>query len=181
MVYHHDEPATIQSAGGGFTPNWQPFHFGINKADNNQFPAPRPVEWISGCAIMMRGQALRQHGLIDERFFYYNEEVELCFRIARAGWKILHVPKAKLWHKGVQRNYSPSPNVTYYHVRNFLLFLEKHHAPLTVVLKAWLQIIRTIVSFTIKPKWRNKLPHRDAAVQALRDYLLKRWGIRPTT
>ena len=73
---------------------------------------------------MVRRQAFDQAGLINKDFFYYNEEVELCRRINQFGWEIYLVPDAKLWHKGVQRNYHPSANVTYYKVRNFLFIFK---------------------------------------------------------
>lgn len=178
MVYHHDEATVIQSAGGILDQHWQPQHVGANQPDEGQYEQVREVDWITGCAILVRRQALEQAGLMDERFFLYNEEVDFCYRIHREGWKILHVPGAKLWHKGVQRNYQPSPNVTYYTVRNLFLFLEKSGAPLAARLYLWSSILRRIASFSLRPKWKEKKAHRDAAVQALGDYLARRWGRR---
>jgi hypothetical protein len=42
----------------------------------------------------------------------------------------MNVPQARLWHKGVQKDYKPDPHVTYYSTRNRLLMLSKHQAPL---------------------------------------------------
>ena len=75
-------------------------------------------------------RSFEQVGMLDQRFFYYWEETEWCVRTKKAGWRIVHVPQAKLWHKGVQRDYKPSPSVTYYSTRNRLMMLAKHHAPL---------------------------------------------------
>ncbi len=179
LVYHADEPAVIQSAGGYFDSCWHTLHRGINTLDEGQYSSPIDTDWISGCGLLIRKEALQQAGLIDERFFYYNEEVELCYRVHRAGWKIRMVPTAKLWHKGVQRNYTPSANITYYKVRNFLLFLSLHNAPLKVKGCAWLENIRTLASYTLRPRWKHKRDHRDAIFQGMRDFLLKRWGKRP--
>ncbi|HVN56151.1 MAG TPA: glycosyltransferase family 2 protein [Anaerolineaceae bacterium] len=178
MVFHHTEPDVIQSAGGYLDQYWRPKHFGANEIDSNQFDRIREVDWISGCAILVRREALEKAGLMDERFFLYNEEVDLCYRIKMSGWSIVHVPAAKLWHKGVRLDYQPSPNVTYYTVRNFFLFLDKNHAPLRARLHAWARTIATILSFTLRPKWRHKKAHRDAMVQGLRDYLAGQWGMR---
>ncbi len=178
LVYHADEPEVIQSAGGYLDANWNPLHTGINETDHGQYNAARQVQWISGCGLMVRRQAFDQAGLINKDFFYYNEEVELCRRINQFGWEIYLVPDAKLWHKGVQRNYHPSANVTYYKVRNFLLFLNLQHAPLRVKLHTWYENIRMVASYTIRPKWRNGRDHRDAAVQGMRDFLFHRWGKR---
>ncbi len=180
MVYHYDEPDVIQSAGGTLNKKWEGDHLGKNEPDRGQFSNPHPVDWISGCAIMVRKSAIEQAGVIDARFFYYWEETEWCVRIGRAGWKIVHVPQAKLWHKGVQRDYKPKPSLTYYDTRNHLLLLSKHNAPLPAWINTWFQILRTITSWSVKPKWRSMAEHRDAMWQGMIDFLRRRWGQMPT-
>ncbi len=178
MVYHHNEPEVIQSAGGALGPHWESRHIAQNEPDNGQFAQPRAVDWISGCAILVRTAVIEQIGPLDERFFYYWEETEWCLRAGRAGWQIFHAPAAKLWHKGVQRDYRPGPNVTYYSTRNRFLMMSKHHAPLKIWLAVWLQTIRTMTSWTLKPQWREMHPHRDAMWQGTLDFLRRRWGMR---
>ena len=179
MVYHHNEPTVIQSAGGKMTSRWESLHLAQNEPDSGQFPHPHEVDWISGCAIMVRRAVIDQAGALDERFFYYWEETEWCLRARKAGWKIFHDPEARLWHKGVQRDYRPGPNVTYYSTRNRLLMLSKHHAPLSVQIATWLELLRRLISWTVKPQWREMHAHRDALWQGMGDFLRKRWGMRP--
>lgn len=176
MVYHHDEPNIIQSAGGLLGPHWQSIHLGKDEKDTGQWQKPHEVEWISGCAIMVRRQLIEQVGMIDERFFYYWEETEWCIRARKAGWRIVHVPVAQIWHKGVQRNYTPPPSLMYYSTRNRLLTLKKHKAPISVISRAWFEILRTLVSWSVKPKWRSMRIHRDAMLQGSIDFLRRRWG-----
>jgi GT2 family glycosyltransferase len=176
MVYHFDEPEYIQSAGGMFGPYWQSMHLSKDEPDRGQWIAPHSVEWISGCAILVKRAVIEQVGMLDARFFYYWEETEWCLRSGKAGWRILHVPAAKLWHKGVQRNYEPKPSLMYYGTRNRLLMYSKHHAPLKVWVKAWSEILRTLVSWSVRPKWRARRAHRDAMWQGLVDFLRGRWG-----
>ncbi len=179
MVYHHDEPEVIQSAGGIFGPYWESIHLAKNEPDKGQFSSAHPVEWISGCAIMVRREVIEQIGKIDERFFYYWEETEWCLRAGKAGWRIVHVPEAKIWHKGVQRDYRPKPSVTYYSTRNRLLMLAKHHAPLQAWIVAWIQILRTLTSWSLRPKWRSMHEHRNAMWRGMMDFLHRRWGQMP--
>jgi GT2 family glycosyltransferase len=176
LVYHHDEPAVIQSAGGLLGRYWESIHLGKNEPDRGQFSAPHLVEWISGCAIMVRRAAIEQAGMLDKNYFIYWEETEWCIRLGGAGWKIINVPQAKIWHKGVQRDYQPKPSFTYYGTRNQLLTLEKHRAPLVAWMFTWLQILRTLVSWSIKPKWKSKREHRDAMWKGIVDFLQRRWG-----
>ena len=179
MVYHFDEPDVIQSAGGLLDRYWRTIHVGQNQPDQHQYPNPRIVDWISGCAILVRRDVVEQVGALDDRFFYYWEETEWCVRARRNRWQIWQVPQAKIWHKGVQRNYSPGPNVTYYAARNKLMMMKKHHAPFSVWLYTSFQTIRTLVSWTIRPKWREMRDHRKALWQGTVDFLFKRYGIRP--
>jgi GT2 family glycosyltransferase len=178
-VYHHDEPHLIQSAGGGLSRRWEGFHFGVNEHSEGQPTEARDVQWISGCGILVRREVIEAVGSLDERFFIYWEETEWCVRAAKAGWRIVHVPEAELWHKGVQRDYRPRPSVTYYSTRNRLLMLAIHEAPLSAWLVAWAQIARTLASWTLKPRWRCKRDHRDAMWHAVSDFLAQRWGRMP--
>ena len=176
MVYHHGEPDVIQSAGGRLSRSWDATHLAQNDPDRGQFSTPRPVDWISGCAILVRRAVIEQVGAIDARYFYYWEETEWCLRARRAGWGIVHVPAAQLWHKGVQRDYRPAPTVTYYATRNRLLTLAKHRAPVVAWVATWLQIVRTLASWTLRPKWRRMRPHRRAMWLGATDFLRRRWG-----
>lgn len=179
MVYHFDEPGVIQSAGGTLDRFWRPIHAGQDQPDRGQFPAPRAVHWISGCAILVRREMVEQVGSLDDRFFYYWEETEWCMRARRSGWRILHVPQAKIWHKGVQRNYRPGPNVTYYSARNKLMMMRKHRAPLQVWLYTGFRTLLTLASWTLRPQWSHMRSHRKALWQGTMDFFRRRTGIRP--
>lgn len=177
MVYHYDEPEVIQSAGGILSQDaWEPLHLGQNETDRGQYAGPHAVDWISGCAIMVRKSFIEQNGLLDERFFCYEEETEWCLRGKKNGWQMVHVPQAKIWHKGVQRDYEPASYVTYYITRNKFLMLNKHQAPLSIWVSTWAQTIRTLLSWSVRPKWRDMREHRNAMWHGVVDFLRRRWG-----
>lgn len=180
MVYHHHTPDVIQSAGGMLGTHWESIHLGRDEPDQGQYAGPHEVEWISGCGILVRREAILQVGMIDERYFYFWEETEWCIRIGRAGWKIVHVPQAKMWHKGVTIDNQPKPSVTYYATRNRLLTLSKHKAPFRVRALAWGRITRALTSWTVKPRWRHMHQHRVAMWQGAVDFLRGNWGQRRT-
>jgi GT2 family glycosyltransferase len=58
------------------------------------------VEQLSGAALMVRRSVIQQIGMMDENFFLYYEDADLCLRIREAGWKILYVPEAVVTHIG---------------------------------------------------------------------------------
>jgi GT2 family glycosyltransferase len=179
LVYHHNEPDYIQTAGGMLRTNWDTWHIEQNQKDCGQVSAPRTVDIISGCALMVRRDVVKSVGAIDARFFYYKEETEWCFRIRQDGWQIVMTPQAKIWHKGVQREYRPNPSLMYYKTRNWFLFLMKHKAPARVWMGAWYQFLRTVISWSIRPKWHSKREYRDAMVRGMFDFLRRRWGKMP--
>ncbi len=176
LVYHHNEPFVIQSAGGCIDKYYRGWHLGQNELDHGQFQQPHSVDWISGCGMMVRRSLIEQVGAFDERFFYYKEEFEWCIRAKKAGWQIIHVPQAKLWHKGVLRNYNPKPSITYYATRNQLLVLLKHHASLMTWIVTFGQLFRTFISWSVKPEYRYKNEHRNAMWRGFLDFLNHRWG-----
>lgn len=60
----------------------------------------RPVEVLKGACLLLRREALDQVGLLDEAYFMYTEEVDLCYRLAVAGWELWWVPQARVIHYG---------------------------------------------------------------------------------
>jgi GT2 family glycosyltransferase len=60
----------------------------------------RHVKTLSGCFLMARRAVLNQIGLLDERFFFYAEDVDLCKRFHEAGWRLVFYPAAKAIHYG---------------------------------------------------------------------------------
>lgn len=60
----------------------------------------RDVDALSGACMVVRREALDQVGLLDEDFFMYSEDTELCFRLKQAGWRVVYWPQARVRHWG---------------------------------------------------------------------------------
>lgn len=58
------------------------------------------VEWVSGACVLVRRTVLEELGGLDERFFHYSEDMDLCARIWKAGYEIRYVPEAVAEHEG---------------------------------------------------------------------------------
>lgn len=69
-------------------------------ADEVRALEPFPTGWVGGCAMMVRREAARQTGLMDESLFMYCEETDWCLRLDRAGWGIWVEPRAEIVHYG---------------------------------------------------------------------------------
>jgi hypothetical protein len=59
---------------------------------------PRPADWVAGACMMLRWRVLDQVGLLDEAYFMYFEELDLCLQAKRAGWPIWYVPTCHVVH-----------------------------------------------------------------------------------
>lgn len=177
-IYYYDQPEIVWSAGGSI--DWrrgQTHMMGINEEDKGQFgQTPRIVEFVTGCALMARRDVWEQVGLLDDKFFMYFEETEWCVRATRAGFKIAHVPAAMMWHKISVQARATSPRTFYYMTRNRLLFLNRTHASLQTWMYTLLEYVRTFVSWSVRPKWRDQRPLRDMMVRAIKDYSTGKFG-----
>lgn len=87
---------------------------------------PTEVDWVSGCFFIVRREAISGIGFFDERFFMYNEDVDLCYRIKKAGWKVLYLPYAEIAHKiGASRLNRKAIRERH---KGMWLFYSKHYA-----------------------------------------------------
>ena len=89
--------------------------------------SPIPVEYICGADLMMKRSVLDQVGLLDERFFVYSEETDLCKRITEAGHPIWYLPNVEIIHhiEGSFRERKKMREIIYY--TSLFKFLEKHY------------------------------------------------------
>jgi GT2 family glycosyltransferase len=71
---------------------------GERELDMRQYDRVRPCDWTSGSFMLARQAALESTGWFDERFFLYSEETDLCWRLKRAGWEIVHMPGMTIRH-----------------------------------------------------------------------------------
>ena len=87
---------------------WRMFHLdklhplGIYRMQDWDVSVPREVESTLGACLLVQRSVLAQIGLLDEDYFMYSEEIDLCVRARKAGWQIWWVPQAQVIHYGGQ-------------------------------------------------------------------------------
>lgn len=103
-----------------------------------QFPAitgqsPTSVDWVSGACMMIRRQTLEKTGGLDERFFMYFEDADLCRRIREAGWLVFYLPEVEVVHQTGGSSRSKPKAIWLLHKSAFL-YHRKHgvHGPFNV-------------------------------------------------
>jgi hypothetical protein len=72
--------------------------FGERELDPREYERQRPCDWTSGSFMLARQAALDEVGDFDERFFLYCEETDLCWRLKRAEWEVVHLPQMTICH-----------------------------------------------------------------------------------
>jgi hypothetical protein len=87
----------------------------------------RTVDVVQGAALLLRRKALDEVGLLDERYFMYTEEVDLCFRLRKAGWGVFWLPYAKVLHWGGQSTRQRRAEMFLRLYESKVIFFRKHH------------------------------------------------------
>ncbi len=86
-----------------------------------------PVDWVSGAAMLIRREVLDQVGLLDEGYFMYVEDVDLCYRARHAGWEVWYEPAGVITHAiGKSSDKRPLPMIAAFH-RSMFRFFRKHY------------------------------------------------------
>lgn len=125
-IYSYINPNKLVTSGGYIS-----FITGIGyeskRSKNNEIQELTNIhEYFDGCCLLLRTDMLKKIGLYDEKYFLYNETEDLCIRARKAGFKIMHNPHAKVWHKGYgSSGGKKSPIPVFYMVRNRHLFIKK--------------------------------------------------------
>lgn len=102
----------------------------------------RRVDWAQSAALLVRTSAANAIGNLDEDFFVYGDEVDLCKRLADAGHHTLFVPGARAFHReGLSHGASARRRIVEYH-RGRDLYMRKHHG------RAAAMVTRVLVSIT---------------------------------
>jgi len=138
------------SFGGPLTPyrEWRQRRL-VQRVQQRQLDAMREAEgraatehepaWVSASCLMARRDALRAIGGFDEGFFLYEEDVDLCQRLRKAGGRTLFTPAAEVvHHRGRSMESVPARARLEYH-RSHLRYYRKHNGRLaTLALRGWL-------------------------------------------
>lgn len=97
--------------------------------DTGQYDDAADVFWATGAALLLRREALNRVGLLDEAFEFHMEEIDLCWRLRSAGYRVMVEPQSRVYHIGGGSLPQESPRKTAYNFRNSLLMLYKNLPP----------------------------------------------------
>jgi N-acetylglucosaminyl-diphospho-decaprenol L-rhamnosyltransferase len=140
-------------------------------SDNNRFSRAyklldfdhldeREVDWVSGAAMMVRRQAFAEVGGFDEGFFMYVEDVDLCARMSRAGWRAVYYPFAEMIHHvaGSSRR-TPYTMIRHHHMSHMRFAVKQASTPAALLL---LPVILLGLFVRMVLAWANLFRQRRA-------------------
>lgn len=175
LSYNDKDTFEYAGAAGGFIDrNGYPYCrgriFDSCETDKGQYDSPRDIFWASGAALVIRRSVYLECGGLDTAFFAHMEEIDLCWRVHLAGYRIVCLPQAKVYHVGGGSLPAGNPRKTYLNFRNNLLMLHKNLPQKQgrgVLLRrrlldtlAWLRFVATFDWKNASAVWKA---HRDFA------------------
>jgi GT2 family glycosyltransferase len=127
-VYFASDPQRIWSIGGRrdrltFEMNCR----GDCELDRGQRNEVLEQDYLIGCAHLFSCSLLKEIGLLDAGYFLYYDDLDICIRARQAGYRLLMVPGAQMWHKVADSSGGVgTPRERYYMARSNVRFLRKH-------------------------------------------------------
>ena len=112
--------------------------------DFGQYDDPQEVFWATGAALFIRSSVWKESGGFDADFFAHMEEIDLCWRLKRMGYKIGVCPRSVVYHVGGGTLKTSNPQKTYLNFRNNLVMLQKNlgfwSAVWVIFVRLWLDL-----------------------------------------
>ena len=149
--------------------------FNRERMGGRQTLEPEPVDAVSGCCFLVRRSVLDAVGVLDEAFFMYAEETDLCYRAWRAGFEVHYAPVGEIVHFGGGSSRLASRRNFLEYRRSILRFFRKHRGALATQAARALLLLFLLVRI---PYWtlRSWLgPERELAAAQAAHY---RAGVR---
>ncbi len=170
-----DEFEYAGAAGGWIDFLGYPFCRGrvlnVTEKDVGQYDEKAEIFWASGAAFFIRSERFHQFGGFDPQFFAHLEEIDLCWRLKRAGFKIVCDPSVTVYHLGGGTLSYDSPKKVYLNFRNSLVAIAKNERPLDVIWKVPARILLDYVACILFLS-QGKFPHILSVLRAHLDFIL---------
>lgn len=128
---------------------------------------PRSVDVVQGACLILRRQAIDEVGPLDEGFFIYSEEVDLCYRLQKRGWTLHWVPRAEVVHYGGQSTRQVAETMFVHLYRSKIQYFRKHRgAPRAALYKLVLLLAALARVVAVLPCWFTRASGRERRVVA---------------
>jgi GT2 family glycosyltransferase len=124
------EPSDVIWCAGGWLDRKRflgAFHYGMGEKDTGQYNAARRVTYVPTCCLLMRRSVIDRIGMMDSRYFVYNDDVDFLYRCLQQDLTLWYLPDARLYHKVSSLTGGDGSEFSIrYMTRNRAYFLRKH-------------------------------------------------------
>ena len=135
--------------------------------DKGQYDTITDVDWTSGACMCVRTNVYKELGGLDASFFAHMEEIDLCWRMRNAGWRLVCLPQSVVYHLGGGSLHYDSPRKTYLNHRNNLIMIKKNKKhPFGVIFVRFFLDYAAACLYLLQGRWGAF----KAVFQARRDY-----------
>jgi N-acetylglucosaminyl-diphospho-decaprenol L-rhamnosyltransferase len=132
---------------------------------------PRRVEVAQGASLMLRRSVLERIGLLDEGYFIYTEEVDLCYRMQQAGWLLYWVPQSQVVHYGGQSTRQVAAEMFLHLYGSKIRFFRKHYGRFSTILYKCTLGLTSLLRLTLSPMvWLRPADIRRTQLALARNY-----------
>lgn len=152
-IYYHSKPDTLWYCAGAYDRR----RGTTQMCTKNTCTGTEEVSFVCGCLMLLRTHMLSQIGLLEEDFFLYSEDTELCCRAQNAGWKLVWNGSAAIYHKISTSTGENSPLQQYYLIRNNLYMAKEYcEKPAACYIRRFLHSCKAILRgrYQLKPLLR---------------------------
>lgn len=131
MMYDSKDTFEYAGGAGGFIDSYgYPFCrgrlFSTMETDHGQYDDDCDIFWATGAAMFVRASVWRELGGLDADFFAHMEEIDFCWRVHNAGYRVAYCPQSTLYHVGGGTLPKSNPFKTQLNFRNNLSMLYKN-------------------------------------------------------
>jgi GT2 family glycosyltransferase len=145
--------------------------YGVYDMKKWDMEQPREVDVLMGASMLLRKEVLEKVGLLDEGYFMYSEEVDLCFRLQKAGWHLYWVPQSQVIHYWGQSAKQVLAKMFLQLYRGKLRFFRKHYSGFTVLLYKIVLGSAALFRLALMPLvWLRNSERRDDQLHMARHY-----------
>ncbi|WP_245590650.1 glycosyltransferase family 2 protein [Adhaeribacter aquaticus] len=128
--------------------------------DNGQYNDIQPVFWATGACMFVRAKAFWELGGLEPAFFAHMEEIDLCWRLQNAGYKVMYCGHSEIYHVGGGTLHKSNSRKTYLNFRNGLALFYKNSSDPNLYFLLLIRIILDWIAalkFTSEGQWRDGL------------------------
>ena len=152
---------------------------GYKEEDKGQFNQAQELDYVTGCAMLIRRSVINDIGMLSDDYFAVCEDLDFCLRAQEAGYRVKYIPSATVWHvESASSGGVDAPQYVYYQTRNYFLFHNQWSKGLLQLFSSnsfyLICLIKRSLVFLMHGKWKSII----GIIYGIRDVLIGKLGRR---